>query len=116
MPKKTDIGVRNLKKIGPSLLLKHPKAKKKSIFFITTIFPFPEARFWGSKVKTTEMVSLSRAPPPADKDFFCDSWVFLMKKWLTTAKPGNRGESLRALPEVSKERITSVADQYFTNL
>jgi hypothetical protein len=39
-----------------------------------------------------------------------------MKKWLATAKPGNRGESLRALQEVSKERITSVADQYFTNL
>jgi hypothetical protein len=39
-----------------------------------------------------------------------------MKKWLTTAKPGNRGESLRALQEVSKERITSVVDQYFTNL
>jgi hypothetical protein len=39
-----------------------------------------------------------------------------MKKWLATAKSGNRGESLRALQEVSKERITSVADQYFTNL
>ena len=39
-----------------------------------------------------------------------------MKKWLATAKPGNRGESLRALQEVSKERITSVADQYFTKL
>ncbi len=39
-----------------------------------------------------------------------------MKKWLATAKPGNRGESLRALQEVSKERITSVANQYFTNL
>ena len=39
-----------------------------------------------------------------------------MKKWLATAKPGNRGQSLRALQEVSKERITSVADQYFTNL
>jgi hypothetical protein len=39
-----------------------------------------------------------------------------MKKWLATAKPGNRGESLRTLQEVSKERITSVADQYFTNL
>ena len=33
-----------------------------------------------------------------------------MKKWLATAKPGNRGESLRALQEVSKERITNVAD------
>ena len=39
-----------------------------------------------------------------------------MKKWLATAKPGNRGESLRTLQEVSKERITSVADQYFTKL
>ncbi len=39
-----------------------------------------------------------------------------MKKWLATAKPVNRGESLRALEEVSKERITSVEDQYFTNL
>ena len=39
-----------------------------------------------------------------------------MKKWLTTANPGNRGESLRSLQEVSKERITSVVDQYFTNL
>ena len=39
-----------------------------------------------------------------------------MKQWLATAKPDNRGESLRALQEVSKERITSVADQYFTNL
>jgi hypothetical protein len=48
--------------------------------------------------------------------FFCDSWVFLMKKWLATAKPDNRGESLRALQEVSKQRITTVADQYFTNL
>jgi hypothetical protein len=39
-----------------------------------------------------------------------------MKNWLVTTKSGNRGESLRALQEVSKERITSVADQYFTNL
>jgi hypothetical protein len=39
-----------------------------------------------------------------------------MKKWLETVKPDNRGESLRALQEVSKERITSVADRYFTNL
>jgi hypothetical protein len=39
-----------------------------------------------------------------------------MKKWLATTKPGNRGESLRTLQEVSKERITSVEDQYFTNL
>ena len=39
-----------------------------------------------------------------------------MKKSLATAKPDNRGESLRALQEVSKQRITSVADQYFTNL
>jgi hypothetical protein len=39
-----------------------------------------------------------------------------MKKWLATSKPDNRGESLRALQEVSKERITTVADQYFTNL
>jgi hypothetical protein len=39
-----------------------------------------------------------------------------MKKWLETAKPDNRGESLRALQEVSKQRITSVADHYFTNL
>ena len=39
-----------------------------------------------------------------------------MKKWLATAKPDNRGESLRALQEVSKQRITTVADQYFTNL
>ena len=39
-----------------------------------------------------------------------------MKKWLATTKPGNRGESFRELEEVSKERITSVADQYFTNL
>jgi hypothetical protein len=39
-----------------------------------------------------------------------------LKKWLATAKEDNRGESLRALQEVSKERITSVADQYFTNL
>ena len=40
----------------------------------------------------------------------------MMKKWLQTAKPDDRGESLRALQEVSKERITSVANQYFTNL
>jgi hypothetical protein len=39
-----------------------------------------------------------------------------MKKWLATSKPGNQGESLRTLQEVSKERITSVPDQYFTNL
>jgi hypothetical protein len=39
-----------------------------------------------------------------------------MKKWLQTAKPDDRGESLRALQEVSKERITSVANQYFTKL
>jgi hypothetical protein len=39
-----------------------------------------------------------------------------MKKWLATTKPDNRGESLRELQQVSKERITSVADQYFTNL
>ena len=40
----------------------------------------------------------------------------MMKKWLQTAKPDDRGESLRSLQEVSKERITSVADQYFTKL
>jgi hypothetical protein len=40
----------------------------------------------------------------------------MMKKWLETAKGDNRGQSLRALQEVSKQRITSVADQYFTNL
>jgi hypothetical protein len=40
----------------------------------------------------------------------------MMKKWFQTAKPDDRGESLRALQEVSKERITSVANQYFTNL
>jgi hypothetical protein len=40
----------------------------------------------------------------------------MMKKWLQTAKPDDRGESLRSLQEVSKERITSVANQYFTNL
>jgi hypothetical protein len=39
-----------------------------------------------------------------------------MKKWLSTVKSDNRGESLRALQEVSNQRITSVADQYFTNL
>ncbi len=39
-----------------------------------------------------------------------------MKKWLETAKPDNRGESLRALQEVSKERIRSIANHYFTNL
>jgi hypothetical protein len=39
-----------------------------------------------------------------------------MKKWLETAKPDNRGESLRSLQEVSKKRITSVVDHYFTNL
>ena len=32
----------------------------------------------------------------------------MMKKWLQTAKSDDRGESLRALQEVSKERITSV--------
>ena len=46
----------------------------------------------------------------------CQLLIFLMKKWLETAKPGYRGESLRALEEVSKERITRVTDQYFTNL
>jgi hypothetical protein len=40
----------------------------------------------------------------------------MMKKLLETAKRDNRGESLRGLQEVSKERITSVGDQYFTNL
>ncbi len=54
--------------------------------------------------------------PPGRQRFFCDSWVFLMKKWLVTAKPDNRGESLRTLQEVSKERITTVTDQCFTNL
>jgi hypothetical protein len=39
-----------------------------------------------------------------------------MKKWLQTAKSDDRGESLRALQEVCKERITSVANQYFTKL
>ena len=39
-----------------------------------------------------------------------------MKTWLETAKPDNRGESLRPLEEVSKERIRSVPDHYFTNL
>jgi hypothetical protein len=40
----------------------------------------------------------------------------MMQKWFQTAKSDDRGESLRALQEVSKERITSVANQYFTNL
>jgi hypothetical protein len=39
-----------------------------------------------------------------------------MKKWLEIGKPDNRGESLRALQEVSKQRITSISDHYFTNL
>jgi hypothetical protein len=57
--------------------------------------------------------------PPTDTIF-----VFLKKfersimiqKWLQTAKSDDRGESLRSLQEVCKERITSVANQYFTNL
>jgi hypothetical protein len=42
----------------------------------------------------------------------------MMKKWLQTTKSDDRGESLRELQEVSKERITNVANQYydFTNL
>ena len=32
----------------------------------------------------------------------------VMKKWLTTTKPNNWGESLRTLKDVSKEGITSV--------
>ncbi len=40
----------------------------------------------------------------------------VMKKWLATAKPDNRGESLRALQDLCKGRITSVADTYFTDL
>ena len=48
--------------------------------------------------------------------FFFPFGVFLMKKWLETTKPDNRGESLRSIQEVSKVRITSVADHYFTNL
>ena len=56
--------------------------------------------------------------PPADTIFFLNEVErsIMMKKWLQTAKPDDRGESLRALQEVSKERITSVANQYFTNL
>jgi len=39
-----------------------------------------------------------------------------MKKWLQTAQSGDRGESSRGLQEVCKDRITSVANQYFTKL
>ncbi len=39
-----------------------------------------------------------------------------MRKWLATVKPDNRGGSLRTLQNLSNERITRVADQYFTNL
>ncbi len=52
-------------------------------------------------------------------DFFFFEEVersIMMKKWLQTEKPEDRGESLRSLQETSKERITSVANQYFTNL
>ena len=63
-----------------------------------------------------DLFPLAGVPPRQTIFFFCDSRVFLMKKWLATAKPDNRGESLRALQEVSKERITSVANQYFTKL
>jgi hypothetical protein len=52
--KKENYYVRNLKKIGPSLPLKDPKEKRNQFFLITTIFFFPEARFWEFKVKTTE--------------------------------------------------------------
>ena len=45
--------------------------------------------------------------PPDRHDFF------VLKKF---ERSNDRGESLRALQEVSKERITSVANQYFTNL
>jgi hypothetical protein len=63
-------------------------------------------------------ISPGRGPPPAGvpPGRQSASWFSFMKKWLATAKPGNRGESLRVLPEVSRERITSVVDQYFTNL
>jgi hypothetical protein len=39
-----------------------------------------------------------------------------MKQWLETVKPDKQGESLRVLQEVSKQRITRVADHYSTNL
>jgi hypothetical protein len=67
-------------------------------------------------VPPPDLIPLTGVPPRKTKIFFCDSGVFLRKKWLATATPDNRGESLRSLPEVSKERITSVPDQYFTNL
>jgi len=56
--------------------------------------------------------------PPTDTIFFFQEVERsnMMKKWLQTAKPDDRGESLRALQEVSKERITNVANQYFTKI
>jgi hypothetical protein len=57
--------------------------------------------------------------PPTDTIFvFLKKFErsIMMQKWLQTAKSDDRGESLRALQEVWKERITSVANQYFTNL
>ena len=38
-----------------------------------------------------DLFPLTGVPPRQTIFFFCDSWVFLMKKWLATAKPGNRG-------------------------
>ena len=52
-------------------------------------------------------------------NIFFPSWVFLhevKKKWLVTTNPNSRGESLRSLKDLWKERITSVTDTYFTNL
>ena len=79
--------------------------------------------YWQASNTTVHyaFISSGRGPPPdlfpvTGAIFFFDTWVFLMKKWLATVKTENRGESLRALQEVSNQRIRNVADQYFTNL
>ncbi len=86
--------------------------------------------WWGSNTAVHyAFISRGRGAPPdlfpvagpltdwqTNDFFFLPFGAFLMKKWLETAKPDNRGKSLRALQEVSNQRITRVTDHYFTNL
>jgi hypothetical protein len=54
--------------------------------------------------------------PPGRQTIFCFPLGFPDEEMVGDREGRQPGESLRSLQEVSKQRITSVADQYFTNL
>ena len=54
--------------------------------------------------------------PPADKRFFFFLLGFPDEEMVVDHEGRQPGESLRSLQEVYNQRITNVADQYFTNL